>query len=390
MRVFIVVTHLLGAGHLTRAAAIGRELAKAGHAVTLASGGCPTGLIDLSGLELVQLPPVRALVDDFVTLRDGAGSPVGPEYLGQRRARLIGAFEAARPDAVLTELYPFGRRALAREFDALLAEVASARPKPVLACSIRDILAPPGSPGKAAATHEIVRRRYDLVLVHGDPALVPLEASWPVDEALRRRLTYTGYIGPGDRDDAAPKRPVADGAVLVSGGSSAAALPLYRAAIEAARLQSGLRWRMLVGQGVAEPDFEALGRGLPGNAELARARLDFRALLSKAPIFVGQAGYNTVMDIVATQARAVLVPFEAGRETEQRMRADALAARGLATVLPERDLSGRSLLEAVQDALRRPFARFPRVRLDGAEQTVRLLERSLATRPGNLRAGAAP
>ena len=45
MRVLIAVTHLLGAGHLTRAAAIARAFARAGHEVALVSGGTKTPLV---------------------------------------------------------------------------------------------------------------------------------------------------------------------------------------------------------------------------------------------------------------------------------------------------------------------------------------------------------
>ena len=59
LSVFISVTHLLGIGHLARAAAIGRHLAAKGHRVTLASGGMPAPVVAMTGITLVQLPPVR-------------------------------------------------------------------------------------------------------------------------------------------------------------------------------------------------------------------------------------------------------------------------------------------------------------------------------------------
>ncbi|MFY8153673.1 MAG: glycosyl transferase, partial [Hyphomicrobiales bacterium] len=57
-RVLIAVTHLLGSGHLVRAAQLARALAESGFAVTLASGGMP--LRDMAGeaFAFVQLPPV--------------------------------------------------------------------------------------------------------------------------------------------------------------------------------------------------------------------------------------------------------------------------------------------------------------------------------------------
>ncbi|WP_375461816.1 glycosyltransferase family protein [uncultured Enterovirga sp.] len=375
LRILIVVTHLLGAGHLTRAAAIARAAAAQGHRPTLVTGGAPSPLVDVAGVEVVQLPPVRTPLGDFTSLRDLAGRPVGPELLASRREILLRTVAAVRPDVVVTELFPFGRRVLAPEFRALIGAVEAAPDRPILACSIRDILAAPSRPEKAAATHDLLRRHYDAVLVHGEAALIPLEASWPVDADLRERLTYTGYIGPDAWSESEAPSPRDDETILVSGGSSAAALPLYRAALGAAAERGNLRWHILVGAGVDEAGHQDLVRRAPSNATVERSRSDFRDLLRKSAVFVGQAGYNTVMDIVATQPRAVLVPFEQAGETEQKRRATALAERGLVTLLAESKLDSGILRRGVEAALARPRPVFPPIRLDGASATVACIER---------------
>ena len=54
MRVMIVVTHLLGTGHLARALTLGRAFAHSGHRVTVVSGGLPVPHFDPSGLCLIH------------------------------------------------------------------------------------------------------------------------------------------------------------------------------------------------------------------------------------------------------------------------------------------------------------------------------------------------
>lgn len=383
LRVLIAVTHLLGAGHLTRAAAIGRALAGAGHAVTLVSGGMPTPLVPLTGLKAVQLPPVRAAIGAFTRLLGEDGQPASPDRMEARRHGLLDAFERAQPDVIVTELYPFGRRVLAGEFDALLDAAHAARPRPWVLASLRDILAAPGRPEKAAATQDLVVRRYDGVLVHGDERFIPLDASWPVDDALRRRLHYTGYVDaePAGYASAEPSDKLGD-TVLVSGGSSAAALPLYRAALAAAE-RDGRPWRILVGRGVDAVETEALRASCPPTVTLEPARRDFRALLARSAVLVGQAGYNTVMDVAATRIRAVLVPFEAGHETEQRLRAEHLASRGAAIVLPEFDLDADTLADAIAQARRLARPDFGDLNVDGAAGTVGAIERLASGHPDN-------
>jgi predicted glycosyltransferase len=282
-RILVVVTHLLGIGHLTRAALLSRALAREGHAVTLVSGGMPSPLAVVDGIDLVQLPPVRCIGTDFRTLLDEDGVPVTAARMAERTERLLAAFDAARPDVVITELFPFGRRQLAEEFEALLERARAQRPRPAVLASVRDILNPPSRPRRVTEALQRFGRFYDQVLVHGDPAVSRLWDSWPCAPSLVARLVDTGLIADRERQEAPPQEdPVESGEILVSGGGSAAAMPLFRASLDAARLVGAKPWRILVGHGVPETAFEALRRGAPAHAVVERARADFPAF-SRGP-----------------------------------------------------------------------------------------------------------
>ena len=370
LRVLIAVTHLLGAGHLTRAAALARAFAAAGHDATVASGGMPAPLVRTDGFTFVQLPPVRIAGTDFRTLLDEGGEPVTPARLEARRDMLVALAGGIRPDILVTELFPFGRRILAGEFLTLVEEVRVRRPDALVLASVRDILVAPARPDRIATVHETLERFYDAVLVHGDPDLIPLDASWPLDEGTRALLRYTGYVDHGMLVAALANDA---GEIVVSGGSSAASLPLYRASLAAAALVPERPWRILVG-GVAEAELETLVRAAPAHAVVERVRGDFRDLLAGAAVSVSQAGYNTVVDVLRAGCRAVLVPFEAGNETEQRLRAERLVASGHAELLLEMNLSPAAVVEAVRRALQRPRPDSATIRFDGAERSVAVAE----------------
>ena len=380
LRVLVAVTHLLGVGHLTRAAALARAFARAGHETVLVSGGIPTPLVRTDGVEVVQLPPVRTMGTDFRTLLDESGRPATPSRLEARRDLLASLVEERRPHAVLTELFPFGRRALAGEFMTLVEQAKAARSDTLILASVRDILVAPAKPERIAATHGILRTFYDAVLVHGDADLVPLDASWPMDANTRALLRYTGYVDDGAPMDRASHPEETE--IVVSGGGSAASLPLYRAAAAAAELVPEKPWRILVGSGVAEAEFADLRRAA-ANVTVERARPDFRALLASAAVSVSQAGYNTAVDVLRAGVRAVFVPFEQGNETEQRLRAERLAALGIADVIAEADLSPGSLAQSVQAMLRRPRPLPPTIALDGAERSVAVVHELAAKRFGS-------
>lgn len=377
MRVVIAVTHLLGAGHLTRAAALARAFSTAGHEVTLISGGGAIPLSATDGISLVQLPPVRTRGTDFKTLLDEHGLPIHEQRLADRRKLLSKTLHATRPDVVITELFPFGRRVLASEFAAFVEEARALSPRPLIVCSIRDILVAPTKPERIAEAHTRLVQCYDAVLVHGDPTLVPLETSWPVDDRIRPLLHYTGYVD----ENGAALPPVERDGIVVSGGSSAASLPLYRASIEAARLVADRTWRILIGPGVAEADFLSLRAIAPAHVSVERARSDFRALLSGAALSVSQAGYNTVVDILRAGVRPVFVPFEAGEETEQRLRAECLKEIGLAEIVPEDTLSPKNLADAIRSSLTRTAPDALAISLEGAKRSVAIVESLVLTAP---------
>ncbi|MGJ4858626.1 glycosyltransferase [Labrys sp. La1] len=379
--VLILVTHLLGVGHLARAAALARGLVSAGHRVTLISGGRPAPLIRVEGATFVQLPPVHCIGVDFRTLLGPDGREIGDDIRQARIEAILAALESAEPDVVVTETYPFGRRQLAAEFRALI-EAARNRARPIaILASIRDILNPPAKPTRVEETEAVLARFYDGVLVHGDAVVTPLSASWPTSPGLERILTYTGYIA----DTAAPVQALPSGEILVSGGGSAASLPLYRAAIEAAALADPPAcWRLLVGHGVAADDFEALAASAGPRVIVERARPDFPFLLAGAAASVSQAGYNTMIDLARAGVPAVVVPFEQGKEAEQRLRAERFHALGLARIVDEADLSGPSLAAAVKAALARtPRGEAPVLALDGIAGSVRGVEEA-AQRAENL------
>ncbi|MFC5505579.1 MULTISPECIES: glycosyltransferase family protein [Hyphomicrobiales] len=382
-RVLIAVTHLLGSGHLVRAAQLARALAAGGFAVTLASGGMP--LRDMAGepFAFVQLPPVKVEGLDFRNLLDEAGAPIEAGRLARRRAMLAALATTLKPDVVVTEHFPFGRRQLAEEFLTLITAAKAANPSALVLASVRDVLVTP-RPDRIAEAEQRLASLFDGVLVHGDRNFLPLEASWPVSPALAARLHYTGYMAPPPVP--APGGPDGEGAgeVLVSGGGSAAALPLFRLCLGAARLgDASRRWRILVGKAVAESDVAALRQSASPNVTVERVRADFPALLARAALSISQAGYNTVLDLVAAGRPAVVVPFDEGAETEQSIRAEAMERAGLARCLR---LSGpdpahpADLAAAVAAALAQEERPRASIDLDGAGRIGGILSRLLAQR----------
>ena len=359
MKVFFYVQHLLGIGHLKRAATVARALASDGFEVTLASGGVP-----VEGIAVLQLPPVSSDAS-FKQLIEEHGKPIDEAWKARRRAALLAAWRASDAEVLMVELFPFGRRQMRFELLPLL-DAAKARPgRPLIVCSVRDLIQP--HPRREAEMVECFERYFDRLLVHGDPRV----AAFPLAARLAGKLQYTGYVV----NNFFEKTDLGSDEVLVSVGGGAVGQPLLEAAL-AARPLTSLRarpWRLLAGANAREPDL-ALLRGRADSAVvIERTRRDFAARLANCVLSVSQAGYNTVMETLAARARAVVVPFAAGGEAEQSTRARLLAARGLLEVVEESALTPASLAAAIERALARPRPAPADIDLDGAAASARLL-----------------
>lgn len=381
--VLIAVTHLLGSGHLVRAANLARALVQGGFSVTLASGGMPLRAMEGEPFAFVQLPPIKTEGTDFRTLLDENGQPIDQERRSARIAILEKLAAQLRPDVVIVEHFPFGRRQLAEEFLALIAAVKTARPEALVLSSVRDVLVTP-RPDRITEAEQRIAHLFDAVLVHGDAGFLPLDRSWPVGEGLAAKLRYTGYLA----DDRPTGTVRENGEVIVSGGGSGAALPLFAAAVAAACLdRSGRRWRLLAGRGMAEGDLALLTAEAPEKVVIERARPDFPALLAGCAVSISQAGYNTVLDLVAAGRPAIVVPFDAGNETEQTVRAEAMERAGLARCFR---LSGDFVGDAVAlaDAVGEAIDSLPpslQLDRDGATRSAAIVRELLTDAAGRAR-----
>ena len=373
MKLLIAVTHLLGTGHLSRALALAEAFSARGWRVDVASGGRPAPHLETGNAILHQLPPLASDGADFATLLGTDGRPADAGLFAARQAMLTGLLDSRQPDVLITELFPFGRRALATEFDALLERARGLPQPPLTLASVRDILAPPSKPKRVAETEQRLLRFYDGVLVHSDPALIPLEDSWPLTPAMRPLLRYTGFV--------IPPPPVPDdgtdgqGEILVTAGGGPVGRPVFEAAAQcAASAALPQRWRLLVAKGDAALADRLRVLAPPDRLLVEPVRPDFRALLGRAAASVGRCGYNTALDCLTAGVPSVFCPFEDGKEVEQTIRATILARQpGIAT-LREADLTPDSLARALQSVL---GARIPPLSpnaLAGAARSVEIVE----------------
>lgn len=379
-RVLLYVQHLLGIGHLKRAATLADAMTSIGLEVTLVSGGSVVPGMALHAKRVVQLPSASAADLSFKTLIDARGVPVDDAWKQRRCDRLLEVWRETDPHALVIELFPFGRRQMRFELLPLLDAALGAPHRPVIVSSVRDVLG--GGRDDPARQHRMLESfdaYFDHLLVHGDPSLIPFDRTFAPAARISAKLHYTGYVV--DRAPPAMNRSNAgQDEVIVSVGGGAVGRTLLETAILARPFSklAAYHWRLLVGSNVADAElahiaaFAEAANGA-GGTTVERNRSDFAVLLANCRLSVSQGGYNTVMDILRAGARAVVVPFSGGAEVEQSVRARLLAQRGWIDMLEETELTPLTLSDVIDRAVQRLPLPTKVVNLDGAHNSAALL-----------------
>src|SRR6516225_1361856 len=194
MKVLMYCQHVLGIGHMVRSTEVARAVAREAD-VTFISGGAPVdGFPFPPSVTLVQLPAIQT-DQEFGSLDSCESSHTLEEVQGLRREQVLDLFARIRPDVLVIELFPFGRKRFAFELIPLLERARKRDAGTLVVCSLRDILVEKSD----QARHEervcrIVNAYFHMILVHGDPAFQKLGGTFHRVEDLRCEIRYTGFV----------------------------------------------------------------------------------------------------------------------------------------------------------------------------------------------------
>ncbi len=384
-RLLVYCQHSVGIGHLTRSFALVEALVRDFDVVFLNGGPLPPGIAAPREARIVDLPPLGMVGGHEIVSRDAAVDVDAARTL--RRRAVLQAFEAVRPDVLLLELFPFGRKKFAFEIEPLLDAIRALGPdRPRVACSIRDILV---NQRRDQARHDeraalTVNAHVDTVLVHSDPAFATLDESFRPATPLAVPVHHTGFVTNATMRFA-PDTPRLD-RMIVSVGGGMVGEPIVRAAVAAHRrvvTTTGLRTLVVAGPFLPEPVWTWLRAEADRSPwlDVERHVDDLAGHIARSRLSVSQCGYNTTMDLLRAGTPAVVVPYADGKEDEQTRRAERLARLGLVTPLAADDLDPDRWVTAVQRTLAAPPSPV-RLDLDGAATSARLLAELAARRRG--------
>ena len=372
--------HLLGVGHVYRAKRLIEGFSKAGIKTDVIYGGMPIPNVNLDAQSIHYLPPIQSKDSTYSTNLDGSGNVLTREYMEVRKTRLLEIFDTLRPDAILVEAFPFGRRVVKDELTALLKFAKQREYPPLVISSVRDILQERKKPGRYEETRDLIHEYFDHVLVHSDPDIIGLGDSYPLTCEIEDKLAYTGFVLPPDHSG---KIPTTTFDIIVSAGGGAFGKELMDVAAQAANIRPEQNWCLATGPNLSQTQRQALANATGNHVKVCAALPNLADHLKNAKLSISQCGYNTAMDVLAahrdSDCRAVLVPYDTTGQTEQLRRSELLDRAGFAINLPQSKLTIDSLNVAIEEALALPKVDHS-VKFDGVKASTELIHHWLQSR----------
>lgn len=338
--------HVLGIGHFFRSMELAGALNR--HEVLFVEGGdALPGYVPPAHVKRLLLPPLM-MDPEFKSIlthgRDAEG------VRAERQHILLDSFLSFRPDVLITELFPFGRKQFRFELMPILERIRKEGIPTKVICSLRDILVEKKDrKAYEEGVIEVLNPFYDHLMVHSDPRIMPLDETFERVKDITVPMDYTGFIA---RRRVVVHRASRGRIIVASTGGGNVGGELLEATVSAMKLlpDPEVQLRVFIGpfmEAGRKEKLKVLAAG-DGRIRLEPFSLDFFNELSNSDLSVSMAGYNTCMDILCTGVRALVYPFPQNRE--QAMRARKFEELGFLNVLS--DLRVKVLAETVGGTLR--------------------------------------
>ena len=422
-RVYFPVESLSGLGHFNRAGLLAKAMHAAGMEVTIASGTFVDEERFFPHARRVALPAyVHRNSDGKHTVWNEDGQKKQVEHFDQKqweKDRVAAHREIVakvRPDIIVFEFWPFSRRNLTHEVNAIRGEAMKHGIKPMWISSVRDVIKGDVRNLKGnKAGHQETRdnsaldklNKIDAIIIHGDERLIKLSNTFSHLRHIAHKTYYSGYVVTDipKRDEVIPAdaRPVL---FHVGSGSNGAdfLLSAAKAWKHATPELKEKTWHFVTGPRFPDGGWANLTKILKAQGDtfvsdgdkpyvppqdgerprfvVERYRNDLVTLIANSAVSASYAGYNTTQEVLASKVKALLVPKLKKREVEgdvwfdaeQSHRLDELKKLGLARTLSAQDaVNPEKLATAVKNAYAAPVKMKKPIDFNGAQRTAELI-----------------
>jgi len=373
-------------GHTVRCATLGQAL------LDHLPGSIVVGITGASkGFEL--LPPEMDLlkIPSYLTYDDTGGVRATPilsltkEEFQRIRENLIVTFvRDFQPDALVVDFHPEGKSG------ELIPTVINT-PNTQKVLGLRGILG-----GLAETNREFFNSRlaafiqdyFSDIHVYMDERVFRLEEYYSIPASLSAMFKYTGYVTRPTIATRAEARDMLqldpDARILVvSFGGGQGTEPIWQSILRSLYvLRKRFDYAYLSAGPYLEADaYERLHSQVTQHPNWKWTRLlnPLPAWIKASDFFIGSGGYNSLAEVIATGANALIIPRQLN-EREQELHAARLASLNILRVASIETILNRDLIPLLEMCLAEPYPREKEIKIatDGAERSARLIKSLIA------------
>lgn len=369
-RILLYSHDTYGLGHLRRTLAIAGQIARDEETARqlVLTGSMLAGAFGLPpNLDLIKLPALAKRSDGRYRPRALPLSLI--ETIAWREQMILQAVQAFEPDLVLVDKVPAGVQG---ELLPTLRYLTTWMPSTRLVLGMRDI--EDDAPATRAeweetGTRELHENVYDSILYYGSRQVFDPVYEYRMEPRAASKLIECGYLGRTlvtrhrqsvRRELNAADRPL----IVVTAGGGGDGFQLVKNFLDAydSDKELGDTVALVVTGPLMPVDKREMLIGAVRNDRLTLLEFtpDLVSYMAAADLVVSMAGYNTVCEVLSLGVRSLLVPRVRPR-SEQRIRAERLAARGIVRMLLPEDLTPERLALEIKNSL---ASQPPRVTLD--------------------------
>jgi predicted glycosyltransferase len=371
-----------GLGHTVRSATLGQALLDAipGSAVIGITGASKGFELLPSGMDLVKIPSYLAYDE-----QDGVHTePILPITKGQFqhiRENLVATFvRDFSPEVFIVDYHPEGKKG-----ELVPAIINSPNTKKIL--GLRGVLNTPVETNSEffnPRTVDFIQEYFSAIHVYTDAHVFRLEEYYGIPASLRDLLKYTGYVTRPTVATRAEARAILNidpnaRIIVASFGGGQATEKIWLPVLNSlSPISNRIDFAYFAAGPYLEPAaYERL------HAEVSRhANWHWTRLLDPLPLwikasdfFIGSGGYNSLAEVVATGANALIIPRHLS-DREQEIHASRLADMKVLRVISLETLWTKNITSLLEMCLAEPYPyeKHALIAVDGARQNASFIK----------------